>query len=156
MGKKNKSTIKLQSSDWESTLNKCLNILLKQKPIAFKGVIPSKIPAVPGIYLITKSNRNLEKPYYIGRSKNLRQRIYHNHLMGPLSNARLKNYLVKLGECTNKDTAKMFIRSSCSVRWIISKDLPKKLSFSDYRLRGVLESYFTAILFPKYGIYEEH
>jgi hypothetical protein len=43
--------------------------------------------------------------------------------------------------------AKEFIRQNCLARWIEE---------SDIRTRGAIEEYATGLLFPKYGIYEEH
>jgi hypothetical protein len=97
--------------------------------------------------LITAIINGSERPYYIGRSKNLRQRLYNNHLMGPRSNARLKKYLVDFGECSDMKDAKDFIRQNCLARWIEEYDIRK---------RGAIEGYTTGLLFPKYGIYEEH
>jgi len=67
--------------------------------------------------------------------------------MGPRSNARLKKYLVDSGECSDMGTAKDFIRQNCLARWIEE---------SDIRKRGAIEGYTMGLLFPKYGIYEEH
>ncbi len=44
-------------------------------------------------------------------------------------------------------SAKGFIRSACIARWIEEADIRK---------RGAIEGYVTGLLFPKYGIYEEH
>ena len=76
-----------------------------------------------------------------------KERIYKNHLMGPLANARLKRYLIGSGECTDIRDAKEFIRGRCYARWIEE---------SNIRNRGAIEGYTTGLLFPKYGIYEEH
>ena len=67
--------------------------------------------------------------------------------MGSLANARLKKYLISSGECKDISEAKDFIKKFCSVRWIEVEDI---------RERGALEGYFTGLLFPKHGIYEEH
>jgi hypothetical protein len=67
--------------------------------------------------------------------------------MGPLSNARLKKYLIDSGECIDISTAKDFIRSACIARWIEEADM---------RRRGAIEGYVTGRLIPKYGISEEH
>ena len=121
--------------------------LINSKPIAFKELTPSKIPEVGGVYVITAKKGSNEEVYYIGRSKKLRRRIYTNHLMGPVTNARLKRYLVSSKECRNVQDAKDFIKKYCLVRWIEEDDI---------RRRGAIEGYATGLLFPKYGIYEEH
>lgn len=137
---------KLQNQ-WYNFLNDALEKLSCNVAHEYAILTPSSIPDIPGVYVISVGKNETEEPYYIGRTKNLRQRLYNNHLMGPLTNARLKKYLVNSGECKNKDEAKNFIRKNCHVRWMIENDVKK---------RGAVEGYVTGMLFPKYGIYEEH
>jgi hypothetical protein len=91
--------IKTPDKPWLTYLQKSYNALLKTKPIPFCKIIPSIIPDVGGVYLITANIQGLEVPYYVGRSKRLRRRIYTNHLMGSVKNARLKKYLINSTEC---------------------------------------------------------
>ena len=128
-------------------LSERLNALLRATPLAFADMTPSKIPQRAGVYVITANVSGSEHPYYVGRTKNLRQRLYNNHLMGPLSNARLKNCLVAVGECEDIFAAKDFLRRCCSARWIEQ---------DGFRERGAIEGYVTGLLFPKHGIDEEH
>jgi hypothetical protein len=132
---------------WFEFLKKSYGRLLSATPFAFSKLTPSVIPQIPGVYVITARHEEKQIPYYVGRSKNLRQRLYNNHLMGPLSNARLKKYLIDFGECVSLKEAKEFIKSYCWVRWIEEPDIRK---------RGAIEGYLTGMLYPKYGIYEEH
>ena len=67
--------------------------------------------------------------------------------MGPLTNARQKKYLINSRECKDIDDAKQFIKERCIARWFLE---------TDTRKRGAVEGYVTGIIFPKYGIYEEH
>jgi len=120
-----------------------LSKLLAQPLLRFKNMKPSDLPEQAGVYLITVR----KKPYYIGRTKNLQRRLYNNHLMGPLVNARLQKYLIDSRECADRQAAKQFLRAHASVRW---------LEESGMRQRYFLECYFTAMLEPKYGISEEH
>jgi hypothetical protein len=128
-------------------LHKRFRELLAAKALPFSDLTPSKVPIASGVYVITAKLNNAESAYYVGRTKNLRQRLYTNHLMGPESNARLKKHLVGGGECTDMAQAKRFLRDSCLVRWILQ---------DGHRERGAVEGYVTGLLFPKYGIYEEH
>lgn len=138
------------SKKWENFLNRSIKDLLDMKPVLYRIITPSVLPEKAGVYLISEIIRGKEIALYVGRTKNLRNRLYRNHLMGPLSNARLKKYMTKdsTHPCfDNKDLAKVYIRKNCSVRWILENDIRK---------RGALEGYFTARFFPKYGISEEH
>ncbi len=135
--------IKLPPSSWKNYLRSSLKAILKSTPLAFKNMKPTDIPKAAGVYLIITR----KKPYYIGRTVNLRRRIYTNHLMGPPTTSRLKKYLIESGECANKQAAKKFLRKHAVVSWIEVEDM---------RIRGALEGYFTGVLFPKYGIFAEH
>ena len=135
--------IRKQPAKWFRYLSTALNKLTNSEPIPFAYLTPSKIPAKPGVYLISVKNGNTEIPYYVGRSKSLKRRIYTNHLMGPLANARLKKYLINSQECKNLNDAKDFIRKNCLVRLFFEDDTRK---------RGAVEGYVVGMVLPKYGI----
>lgn len=138
------------SREWRGFLNNSLDEILSMVKIPYSEITPSVIPERKGIYIISEMVNDIEVILYIGRSKNLRNRIYLNHLMGSTSNARLKNYMIKDSNHScfeNIELAKKYIKEKCYVRWFFEEDVRK---------RGALEAYFTAILFPKYGISEEH
>ena len=139
--------IRKQNQEWLDYLSKALKQLTNEVPLSFAKMTPSEIPKEAGVYLISIKSKNSEIPYYVGRSRNIRRRLYRNHLMGSLTNARLKKYLINSGECKNSTEAKKFIRENCFARWFLENDTRK---------RGAVEGYVTGIVFPKYGIYEEH
>ena len=92
---------------------------------------PSEIPDAAGVYII--SDNNTGEVLYVGKTTNLRQRIYNNHLMGPLSNARLKKYLIedeRFPDICDIAAAKKYIRNHCTFLYIKE---------NDYRKRGHLE-----------------
>jgi len=128
-------------------LEERFNALVNAVPLSFSLLTPSQLPEEPGVYVITALIAEEDHPYYVGRTKNLRQRLYTNHLMGALSNARLKKHLITSGECADISAAKQFIRANCAVRWVQQVG---------HRERGAIEGYVTGLLFPKHGIYEEH
>ena len=139
--------IKKPTNSWLHFITRRYEELLSSQPVPFQKLVPSGIPQVEGVYLITARKGKQEVPYYIGRTINLRRRLYTNHLMGPVANARLKRYLIGSGECTDVADAKQFIKDYCYVRWIEE---------SNSRRRGAIEGYTIGLLFPKYGIYQEH
>lgn len=150
MKKMSKSLINLFSEDWLMFLELSINNLYSTKPIAYSSITPSQIPEQAGVYLISEIIDNIETALYVGRSKNLRNRLYRNHLMGNPINARLKKYMMQdefHPAFENKELAKQYIKEKCFVRWILEDNIRK---------RGALEGYFTAMFFPKYGISEEH
>ena len=86
---------------------------------------------------------------YVGRTKNLRQRLYNNHLMGPKSNARLKKYLVednRLPEIETMNDAKLFLRKRCYFQYMAVEDMVQ---------RGQIEGLLSFLLDVRY-MHEEH
>ncbi|QLH33403.1 MAG: hypothetical protein HWD62_14175 [Cyclobacteriaceae bacterium] len=92
-----------------------------------------------------------EVALYVGKSGNLSERIYRNHLMGNTISSNLKRYLINdqnRAEIEDANSAKEFLINNCNVRWILE---------SHERKRGALECFCIAKLFPIYGITnEEH
>ena len=143
----NSVVIRNPTKSWLQFITRRYEELLSSQPVPFQELVPSRIPQVAGVYLITARKGGQEVPYYIGRTINLRRRLYTNHLMGPVANARLKRYLIGSEEYRDVADAKRFIRDYCYVRWIEE---------NNSRRRGAIEGYAIGLLFPKYGIYQEH
>jgi len=113
----------------------------------FSTLKPSDIPdKLPGIYAIFTATETL----YVGRTTNLRRRLYTNHLMGPIANARLKKYLIEDETCfpniTGPAEAKLYLKDHCYVQFI---------SVDTVIERGKIEGLLSYALNVKY-LYEEH
>lgn len=141
----------LNNKEWFSFIETSLNELLKAPALSFNEMKPSMLPQkIAGVYLIYEVVNGIETALYVGRTKNLKQRLYTNHLMGNTSNARLKKYITsdENHSCYGDvPKAKEYLKANCFVKWIFQDDV---------RRRGAIEGYITARLFPNYGIYEEH
>jgi len=142
-----RTVIEQQPRTWKFELERTLLALQHNEALEFSNMTPSQLPAQGGVYLICARLDGVEIPYYVGRTTNLRRRLYANHLMGPFANARLKKQLVDDKSCSSVHDAKQFIGIFCNARWVQE---------SDWRRRGAFEAYATAVLFPKYGIDKEH
>lgn len=121
--------------------------VLSSPRIAFSELKPSQIPEAAGVYVI--KDKGSDETLYVGRTKNLRQRIYSNHLHGPLSNARLKKYLIEdpnESSITDLATAKQYLKDCCYVQFQIIDDLLE---------RGQVEGLLSFLLDVRY-LYEEH
>ena len=118
------------------------------KTYLFADLKPSDLKdGLPVVYAIF--DKNTGETLYVGRTKNLRQRLYNNHLMGPKSNARLKKYLVEDPTVTNITTmveAKQYLRDSCCFQFITEPDVIR---------RGQIEGLLSYLLNVRY-IHEEH
>ncbi len=122
--------------------------IVNSKTLFFAGLKPSDLPdGQAGVYAIY--DKNTGETLYVGRTKNLRQRLYNNHLMGPKSNARLKKYLVEddsVSDITTMEKAKQYLRDNCCFQFIEEPDVKR---------RGQIEGLLSFLLDVRY-IHEEH
>lgn len=122
--------------------------LLKKAPLYFRDLTPSDIPeGISGVYAIFDEDHN--ETLYVGRTKNLRCRLYTNHLHGPETNARLKKYLMNddsQSDIDGMDAAKQYLKDHCYVKYIIEEDTSR---------RGRIEGLLSYLLNVRY-IHEEH
>ena len=99
------------------------------------------------VYAITNFKTN--EVLYVGKTTKLRRRLYTNHLMGNLANARLKKYLIddpELPNISDIDLAKQFLKDNCYFQYVAEPDMRK---------RGQLEGLFSFVLNVKY-VDKEH
>ena len=90
---------------------------------AFSSLVPSALPEKAGVYVIWL--KDTEEVLYVGRTRNIRQRLYTNHLMGNKSSARLKKYLVddlNLPEIVEYIDAKNYMKAHCCFQFILVED----------------------------------
>ena len=114
----------------------------------FSDLKPSHlVDGLPVVYAIF--DKETEETLYVGRTKNLRRRLYTNHLMGPRANARLKKYLTDdpaMPEIETMEQAKQYLKDRCYFQYIEE---------SDMRRRGQVEGLLGFLLDVRY-IHEEH
>jgi predicted GIY-YIG superfamily endonuclease len=124
------------------------NQLLAATSLYFENLKPSDIPEdTPGVYAIF--DNNTKETLYVGRTKNLRRRLYTNHLHGPQANARLKKYLLEdelQKNIKNMADAKQYLKDNCYVKYIVESDTVR---------RGKIEGLLSYLLDVRY-IHEEH
>lgn len=68
--------------------------LLAALRFSLSGLMPSKIPSEAGVYIFYVAGQ--DKPFHVGESKNLRQRIYRNQLRGQLGQSPMRRKLKDL------------------------------------------------------------
>lgn len=120
---------------------------LNGKKYLFNGLVPSDLQEIAAVYAIFDKEDG--SCLYVGRTKNLRQRLYYNHLMGPKSNARLKKYLTEddnRPEIPSMVEAKQFLKDRCFFQYY---------PVSEMRKRGQIEGLLSYLLNVQY-IHEEH
>ena len=120
---------------------------LNGQQYSFSNLVPSDLKEIAAVYAIFDKEDG--SCLYVGRTKNLRQRLYYNHLMGPKSNARLKKYLTEDASRPDIPTmveAKKFLKDRCYFQY---------LPVSIMRERGQIEGLLSYLLYVQY-IHEEH
>ena len=143
--------------------------LLSGPEFIYRTLKPSTLNNVantPGVYMIyvmdesipellqgTQADsilRNLEgnkfAPLYVGRSKNLKQRLYQNHLMGKSNSAPVK-YGISRKKNITPEKAKEFMRNHCRFKYLVVRDV---------LTRCILEAHLIGLLAPPFNITEEH
>ena len=114
----------------------------------FQELKPSVLPdQLAAVYAITDTSTG--EVLYVGRTKNVRRRLYTNHLMGPKTNARLKKYLVEdpnQPQITDMLVAKEYLKANCYAQYVPEEDMVK---------RGQIEGLLSYMLNVRY-IHEEH
>lgn len=99
------------------------NEIFNSKVYVFSSIVPSDLPEKAGVYVIWL--RDTKEVLYVGRTRNIRQRLYTNHLMGNKSSARLKKYLVddmNLPEIVEYIDAKNYMKANCCFQFILVED----------------------------------
>lgn len=121
--------------------------LLKSRQYTFRGLTPSMLESVPGVYAIF--DQTTGATLYVGRTKNIRRRLYTNHLMGPATNARLKKYLwmdAERSDIPDMDAAKRYLLDNCYFQYVREDEKVR---------RGQVEGLLSFLLDVTY-IHEEH
>lgn len=131
-----------------SCIDNIISTFLSGKKYYFATLTPSMLEdGLAVVYAIF--NKDTNETLYVGRTKNLRRRLYTNHLMGPQTNARLKKYLVEDSNeptITTMNGAKTYLKEHCYFQYI-----PE----SDTRIRGQIEGLLSYVLDVRY-MHEEH
>ena len=100
------------------------NQLINSNVYSFFNIVRSELPEKAGVYIIWI--KDTEEVLYVGRTRNIRQRLYTNHLMGNKSSARLKKYLVEDNirhpEIVGYSDAKEYIKENCNFQYILIED----------------------------------
>ena len=136
------------NSERLATAQTIVEKLLDSKKYPFDGLKPSDLgERLHVVYAIFDKADGV--CLYVGRTKNLRQRLYTNHLMGPKSTARLKKYLTEDETRTDIPTmkaAKQFLKDRCYFQYLPIQEMSE---------RGQIEGLLSYMLNVQY-IHEEH
>lgn len=91
------------------------------------------LPEKGGVYRIFEKNVAWQASLYVGKTSNLRNRIYTSHLMGDASDA-LKRKLINSKRFNDKDAVKQYLKTQCFVQYLIIKDSEFRTSFEHFAI----------------------
>lgn len=115
-------------------------ILLESKIIKFSDAnLRSQLRPTGGVYRIF-TNSHPDKTLYVGKTKNIKQRLYNNLLMGQIRSHTLKRKFIKEGKCNNQASAKLYLKNNCSLQYV-GEDTDIERSFLEHYLIAVLRPY---------------
>ncbi|MGB7532084.1 MAG: hypothetical protein WA977_03785 [Halobacteriota archaeon] len=108
--------------------------------------IPELLQGTQADSILRDLEGNKFAPLYVGRSKNLQQRLYRNHLMGDSNSAPVK-YRISEEKNITPEKAKEFMRNHCHFKYLVVRDV---------LTRCILEAHLIGLLEPPFNIAEEH
>ena len=117
-------------------------LLLASAHIAFDERLRGALPVEGGVYRVFEIGANWQDSVYIGKSTNLQNRIYHDHLMGNRQASTLKKKLIANGLFPDENAVKQYLRQKCLVQFVVIQDDAERTSF---------EHFAVAVLRPKYN-----
>ncbi|MCK4404800.1 MAG: hypothetical protein KAW02_06880 [candidate division Zixibacteria bacterium] len=117
--------------------------LLASEKIPFNDVdLHRKLPKESGVYRIFEKKSEWNKSIYLGKTGNLLQRIYHNHLMGDKQASSVKRKLIANFGLRDEKAVKDYLKRRCSLQFIVIKNR-NEIKF--------VEHFLISILRPKYN-----
>jgi hypothetical protein len=93
------------------------------------------------VYRILEKAAGWQSSVYVGKSGNLRRRIYGNHFMGNRGASILKRKLIRDGLYPDENAVKEYLSDRCLVQSLVVDDYD----------RAYFEHFAVAILRPRYN-----
>jgi len=119
-----------------------LKALLSSEKLRFDEELHGKLTLAPGVYRVFRTEEDWMTTMYVGRSVNLKDRIYYNLLMGDAGAHTLKNKLINSDVCREERDAKMYLKESCMCQYRV---------IEEKRERGLFEHFAIAVLKPEFN-----
>lgn len=124
-----------QYKDW-------LKKLLAETPLPFDGNLRGALPTQGGVYRVFEKGSDWQGSVYVGKTGNLQERIYSNHLMGNRRASTLKRKLIKYGDCADEADVKSYLKSGCLMQFLVVVDETERTFFEHFAI---------AVLRPRYN-----
>lgn len=119
-----------------------LDELLAAPQLRFDSALRAAVPAQPGIYRILKPQSDWRTSVYVGKSRDLRRRLYGDHFTGNRKSSTLKRKLIGNGLFVDEAGVERFLASECVVQFLVVQGGVE---------RSFLEHFAIAILRPDHN-----
>lgn len=119
-----------------------LSKLLSKPRLRFDKNLSQELPNTAGVYRVLETDAHTEETIYVGKTVNLRTRIFRNHLNGKSERSILRKKLIRSGLCEDEKSVTQYLTERCSVQ--ISE-------IEDERGRSWFEHFTIAVLKPRYN-----
>ena len=116
--------------------------LLSSSQVPFDNSLHGFLPEEGGVYRIFEKGSVWQSSVYVGKTTDLRNRIYKNHFMGNREASTLKRKLIRTGQFNDERAVKQFLQDRCLVQYVI---------VTDKRLRNFLEHFAVSVLKPQFN-----
>ena len=109
-----------------------LQTLLASPVFPFDDNLRNALPTAGGVYRIFETGTDWQDSVYIGKSTNLQNRVYGNHLMGNRRASTLKRKFIESGRYADENAVKHYLREKCSVQFITVDDDAERTSLEHF------------------------
>ena len=119
-----------------------LQKLLDKSANSFDNQLQGKLPTQGGVYRIFENGETWQNSIYVGKTNNIRRRVYKNHFMGSRQASTLRNKLARSFKYENESDINQYLQDNCLVQFLVISEDDNRTS---------LEHFAVAILHPKYN-----
>jgi hypothetical protein len=123
-------------------MQKSLMTLLSADELTFDDSLRTRLPNKPGIYRILKKRSDWSASVYLGKTGDLRQRVFSEHFRGNSGASTLTRKMIARGDFAGEENVHEFLAEKCSVQF---------LEIQDDRERTAAEHFAIATLRPAHN-----
>lgn len=116
--------------------------LVSSTQIPFNDNLQATLPTTGGVYRVFELASDWSSSIYLGKTGNLRNRIYHDLLMGNRQAHTLKSKLILAEQFPDRASVEHYLQEECSVQFHLVPDETQ---------RSLFEHFAIALLKPRFN-----
>lgn len=118
-----------------------LKRLVSSRQHPFDDSLHGTLSTESGVYRVLEKDSDWQSSVYVGKTSNLRRRIYTNHLMGNRRASTLRRKLINSGKCGNEEAIRRYLKSECLVQFVTITDDADRTSFEHFAVSILRPTY---------------